>query len=509
MRPASVPFPLPRAVWIIALASLCLHLLTRPGYEFHRDELLYLAMGDHLEFLRMQFPPLIAALAQFARLLPFDLLTAIHLLPALALVGIILLTASIAGMLGGGAHAQILAAMSIFVAPLFMRTGVLFQPVVFEQLWWCLATLALVALLSGRGESWWLVLGLAAGLSALTKLSGVVFDVALVAAIFASPLRRDLTTRWPWLALLIAATLAAPSLLGQQFWGWPIFAQVQVLRDTQLEHVTPLSFTTGQLFLASAAAPLLLIGAVALWLSAALQPYRSLLLFALVAFVLLLLMHGKDYYFGPAHPALFAAGAVAAGQWLSSRRRAWIGAMIFLATGGLVLLPVGIPLLPPPQMITYAARLGLGRVVSTNYGTTLALPQDYADMTGWREQVDVVAQVFHALPPEEQAGAVIVGDNYGRAGAVALYGPALGLPYPISTHGDFHNWGPGERSGDVVIVIGDDAEDLGRLFDEVTLAARSRNPLGVDEEQDVPIFVCRKPKQPLRVFWQSLGVDWG
>jgi len=503
------PAPLPRAVWIIALVSLCLHLLPRPGYEFHRDELLYLAMGDHLDFFRMQFPPLIAALAQFARLLPFDLLTAIHLLPALALVGIILLTANMTGMLGGGAHAQILAAMSLFVAPLFMRTGVLFQPVIFEQLWWCLASVALVALLSGRAKSWWLVLGVAAGLSAMTKLSGAVFGMAFVVAVLASPLRRDLRTRWPWLAVALALTLAAPSLLGQQFWGWPIFAQLRVLRETQLGHVTPLSFTTGQLFLAGAAGPLLLIGALALWFNAALRPFRCLVVFALVAFGVLLVQHGKDYYFGPVHPALFAAGAGAAGQWLSSRRWAWIGAIVFLATGGLLLLPVGIPLLPPPQMITYAARLGRGRVVSTNYGTTLALPQDYADMTGWREQVDVVAQVFHALPRAEHDGAVIVGDNYGRTAAVALYGPALGLPYPISTHGDFYNWGPGERSGDVVIVIGDDAEDLARLFGEVTLAARSRNPLGVDEEQDVPIFICRHPKQPLRGFWHSLGVDWG
>jgi hypothetical protein len=160
-------------------------------------------------------------------------------------------------------------------------------------------------------------------------------------------------------------------------------------------------------------------------------------------------------------------------------------------------------------MITYAARLGLARVVATNRGTTLALPQDYADMIGWREQVDVVAQVFHALPPEEQAGAVIVGDNYGRAGAIALYGPALGLPYPVSTHGDFYNWGMGERTGEVVIVIGDDPEDLGRLFAEVTLAATSHNPVGVGEEQSVPIYLCRKPYRPLREVWRSLGVDWG
>ena len=53
-------------------------------------------------------------------------------------------------------------------------------------------------------------------------------------------------------------------------------------------------------------------------------------------------------------------------------------------------------------------------------------------MTGWREQVEAVASVFRALPPNEQIGAAILGDNYGRTGAVALFGPQFGLPYPIS-----------------------------------------------------------------------------
>ena len=60
--------PIGVAVWAIALVSFVLHLLPHPGYGFHRDELLYLAMGDHLNLFRMSFPPLIAILAQAARL---------------------------------------------------------------------------------------------------------------------------------------------------------------------------------------------------------------------------------------------------------------------------------------------------------------------------------------------------------------------------------------------------------------------------------------------------------
>ncbi|MDP2956442.1 MAG: hypothetical protein Q8N53_08465 [Longimicrobiales bacterium] len=35
---------------------------------------MYLAMGDHLDFFAMQFPPLIAVLGRLAKALPLDLL---------------------------------------------------------------------------------------------------------------------------------------------------------------------------------------------------------------------------------------------------------------------------------------------------------------------------------------------------------------------------------------------------------------------------------------------------
>ncbi|HSJ76202.1 MAG TPA: glycosyltransferase family 39 protein, partial [Gemmatimonadales bacterium] len=191
-------------VWGIALVSLILHLLPQPGYGFHRDELLYLAMGQHLDLFRMQFPPLIALLAELARSLPLDLLRSVRLIPALASAALPVLAAMIARELGGRRGAEFLAALAVLVAPLFLRAGVLFQPVVFEQLWWCLAMLALVKLLNGRDRRWWLVLGLALGLSALTKFSVVFLLSGVLIAIVVSPLRQDLRTPWPWLAALLS-----------------------------------------------------------------------------------------------------------------------------------------------------------------------------------------------------------------------------------------------------------------------------------------------------------------
>ena len=47
--------------------------------------------------------------------------------------------------LGGSRRAQVFAALTVLVAPIFVRPGALFQPVVFEQLWWCVAALALTS----------------------------------------------------------------------------------------------------------------------------------------------------------------------------------------------------------------------------------------------------------------------------------------------------------------------------------------------------------------------------
>lgn len=501
--------PAARAAWGVVLLVLVLHLLPRPGYGYHRDELLYLAMGDHLDFFRMQFPPMIAVLARIADLLPGARLAGIHLLSALALAAIMAVTIAMVRRLGGGGWAQLLAALGMAAAPLFQRTGTLFQPVIYELLWWTVAGYALLVLLDGGAPHWWLLLGLAMGLGGLTKFSAAVFGVALGVAVLLSPLRRQLKTRWPWLGVLTGALVALPSVTGQLVHGWPFFTQLEVLRAGQLEHVTPAAFLGEQVLLAGAGIVLVLAGLLALPGSPPFRRFRGVGLYAVVACLVLMAMRGKSYYLAPVLPLLFAVGAAAVGSWLATRPVGRWALVLFLVLGGLTLLPMGIPLLPPPRMAEYAARLGITRATATNVGTQLPLPQDYADMTGWREQVAGVWVVYLALPAAEQARTVIVGANYGRAGALAAYHREFNLPYPASRSGDFHAWGPRLDDPAVVIVLGGTEADLREVFGEVREAARVYNAWGVEEERDVPIHVCRHPRLPFRELWRQLGPEWG
>ncbi len=503
--------PLPVGVWVVALAFLVLHLLPQPGYGFHRDELLYLAMGDHLDLFRMQFPPLMAILSQTARALPLDILPAVRLLAALGGTALTVLAALTCRELGGGPRSQLFAAVAVFFSPLFLRAGTLFQPIIFEQVWWTLAVLGLAKRLHTGDRRWWLLVGVALGLSAMLKFSVAFLGFGLLVATIGTPLRRDLQTRWPWLAAATAALLAVPGLAGQQVHGWPFFTQIEALRASQFVHVDRLQFISGQFLMLGPGAVLWSIGLAALLLAPRLRPFRALGLLAGSIFVVFMLSGGKPYYFGPMHVLLIAAAAAFLGGILPKRlpRPILAGALALYVVVGVALLPLGVPVLSPEPMARYAVRTGITQATETNRGTTLPLPQDYADMTGWKELVDSVAAVYHALPDAERASASIFGINYGRTGALALYGPPLGLPYPVSRHGDFFAWGFAGISQGVTIVVGGDREGLDAIFEEVTEATRVRNRWGVDEEQEVSIWVCRRPRVNLRELVQREGVIWG
>ena len=195
-------------------------------------------------------------------------------------------------------------------------------------------------LIAGRDPRWWLALGAALGLSALTKFSIAFFVVGLLVAVFLSPLRLDLRTRWPWLGAALAVIVGLPSLTGQIAWGWPILAQAQALKEHQLGHFNYLDFVVGQFLNLGIAAPLWLVGMIALLVARGLRTFRALGWLALTVFLLLLVGRGKDYYFGPMDTLLIAAAASALGAWLA-RTPVFLTAAAILLVGGLALLPMG------------------------------------------------------------------------------------------------------------------------------------------------------------------------
>ena len=82
--------------------------------------------------------------------------------------------------------------------------------------------------------------------------------------------------------------------------------------------------------------------------------------------------------------------------------------------------------------------------------------------------------------------------------------PRYGLPLAISPHNSYWLWGPGDCTGDVLIVIGDSREHLGSLFERVELGATYTCADCMPYENHKPIWIARDSYSSLEEIWPQL-----
>ena len=477
------PCRLPLLLVGLALVKVAVTAAFSDRYGWHRDELYYLASGNHLAWGYVDYPPLTPFLARVAETVFGVSLVGLRLLPELAGAAIVVLAALLARELGGGRPAQLLAAVLTLVCPLLVSTNWLFQTVTFEQLWVVLALLLVARLLRADEPRLWLPAGLILGLGLETKYTVLDVGAGLAAGVLLTGARKHLRTPWPWLGLAAAAVVALPNLAWQVQHGWPTLEYLRNHQAADRRDYPPPVFLAGQvLYIGPLLAPVAACGG---WLLFRRPRYRVLGWTSAVVLLALLVLGGKPYYSGPIFPLLLAAGAV----WIEAvvPRPRWRAAIAAAAAAATVLgLPLELPVLPAPAM----ARLGLWQVRS-----------DYADEYGWPEYVAQVTAARDSLPPAERGRAVILASNYGEAGAVDALSS---LPRAYSGHLTYWYWGPPPDS-DVVLAIGYPPGLLDSLFGQVTRVGTIANGLGVgNQEVGRGIYVCRQPRQPLGQAWPRL-----
>ncbi len=466
------------------------------GYGIFRDELYFIACGEHLAWGYVDQPPMIAVVAAVTRGLLGDSLFVIRFFPAVAGAGVVLLTGLIARELGAGRFGRFLAQLAALVAPVFLAIHTILSMNVFEHLLWALAGYVLILMVKRDAPRLWLWFGVVAGLGLMTKHSMAFFCVALFIGLLVSAQRRHLRERWFWMGAGVAFLIALPHVLWQVQHGFPTW---ELLRNGQLGKNVPFalgSFLFG-MFLEFHPASLAL-AAGALWFLLRARegkPYRFLGWTVVSLFLLFVALKAKPYYMAPIYPLLYAAGAAALARWTAGQIGQWVrGALVaIMLVTGVATAPLAAPLLPVERYITYAERLGIHGPPTERHQMG-PLPQFFADMHGWREMVEVVAGVYNSLPLEERSKAAIFGDNYGEAAAVDFFGPRYGLPKAIGGHNNYFLWGPRDYSGEIVITVGVPREGAESSFHEVTEAARFSHRYAMPYEQRDPIFVCRKPK---------------
>ncbi|MBF6613026.1 MAG: glycosyltransferase family 39 protein [Chloroflexi bacterium] len=478
----------------LAGVSFVTHMLVAGNYGYFRDELYYIADGQHLQAGYVDQPLLMGWLAALMRVVAGDSLVAIHVIPALACALIIVITGLMARELGGGRVAQLVAGVAALFTLDFMATGSLFSMDVLDQLWWALASLILIRLLrrnrNMNAPRLWLLMGLVMAMALLTKLTVLYFGAALVLALLVTPERRYLRTPWPWLAGGIAFVGLLPYLIWNALNGWPTleFWHNYGVRSG------PLDFFSAQVSqMNPIALPLAVAGLVFYFRSAGAQ-YRLLGWVFVFAYLILTLLGTKAYFLAPAYPILFAAGALV---FERLRLRPWLGwikpaYVTLLALVGVLLAPAIMPILTP----------------ATTVATYGPLAQPLSDRFGWDSLTQTVEQVYDALPPQQRAQACVLTSNYGEAGALQQLAAPGRLPPVISGHNNYYLWGPGSCTGQVLIAVGYSPADFQgppTHYAHITLAATERCEYCIAYENNLPITVVSGPTEsnPIRL-WPSV-----
>jgi Dolichyl-phosphate-mannose-protein mannosyltransferase len=475
-------------------------------YGFFRDELYYMACGEHLAWGYVDQPPLIALVAWFARHVLGDSLASIRLLPVLAGSAVVWITGIFAGDLGGGRFAQLLAAAAILFAPAYLAFDSFLSMNAFEPLFWLVCAWLVLRILEGGSPRLWLAFGVVAGIGLENKHSMLLFGFALATGLLLSGQFRLFRSKWIWIGALVSFAIFLPNLLWEARHGWP---QIQVVRNAQLYknfHISPLRFLVEQIiFLHPITLPIWLGGLAWYFFSREGKRFRFLGWTYLIVLGIFMLLDGKTYYPLPIYSVLMAAGGVAferfvepGGPW---RRSLAVGLPLLLVVAGLQAVPFGVPLLPVNTFLRYWRAIPTSFHVRTERDPVVPLPQLYADMFGWRNMAQTIAVVYRSLPASERAGCAILAGNYGEAGAIDYYGPALGLPKAISGHNSYYYWGPRNYSGACMIIFGERSAQFTGYFRKVQRVATITSPHAMVIEQNLPVYLCHEPLEPLSVLW--------
>jgi len=92
--------------------------------------------GRHLAWAYPDHPPLVPVLSRLSEFLFGTAAWGLRLWPAPAGAGLVVFAGWFAARMGGGRFAQVVAALSLLLSPLFLLSNSMLQTVSFDQLLW-------------------------------------------------------------------------------------------------------------------------------------------------------------------------------------------------------------------------------------------------------------------------------------------------------------------------------------------------------------------------------------
>jgi hypothetical protein len=470
-----------RAVAVVAGAVTVVLVIFASGYGYHRDELYFIAAGQHLDWAYADqgiVTPLIARL--MTEIAP-DSLTVLRLPSALAAGTTVLLTGLLARELGGSRRAQAIAAACAGVGVIVLFTGHLLSTSTFDLLAWTALTWLAVRAVRTGDDRLWPAAGVVLGIGLMNKPLPAFLVVGLLAGVAVAGPRQLLRNPWVWAGALVALIIWSPWIAWQWANDWP---QIDVSRS-----ITEGGSTSSEarwaivpfqlLLISPLLAPVWIAGLVRLFRDPDVRQFRFLAWAWLALAVIFMATGGKPYYMAGLLPALLGAGAVSVDRWLergrTTVRRALLATAI--AASAVIGAVVALPILP-----------------AEGTDPVLAVNEDVGETIGWPEFADSVEAVRREHP-----GAIVFTGNYGEAGAVERYTGRTAY----SGHNAFGDWGPPPDGAAPVIVVGITPDRMATHLRDCRVVTHIRSKVDNDEN-GAPVMLCSGARRPWSKEWPAL-----
>jgi hypothetical protein len=473
-----------------------------PGYGYFIDEFYYIACANHLAFGYVDQPPLAPFILAVWKFVFGDSLYSIRILPALASSATILMTGLLAEQLGGNKTAQVMSALCILASPVYAAMAGFYSMNAYEPLLSVTAFYLIVRMIKENNPKRWLGIGIVFGLGLMNKHTAGVYIFLIVVSMLLTQWRKLLFTKWLAYCVLISALIFLPDVFWNAENGFPTIEFYRNITIYKNVPVPPVQFVINQiLFYSPIIFPVWFAGMLYLLFGKKLKQYRILGLLFLFSFLFFMATRtSRPDRLAFAFPLVIPAGVIFFQTLFSKYRIRWLyGVFVVLLFAWFCMtVPILLPYLN--YQLTASLTKFLGISTEMEAGNRPKIPQTLADRIGWQEKVDMVGKVYLSLPGSERDSTIIAAQNYGMAGALELLGKKYGFRYVVSGHNNYYFWSKSRLHGDIVLETAHkkDIEGFRKSFGIVdTTDTIFQNEYATPHEQNLTVFICRKPIYPL------------
>jgi len=405
-------------------------------YELHRDEYLHMDQGSHLAWGYLSIPPVNSWLAWLIKILGGSVFW-VKFFPAFFGAMTIVVVWKIIEKLQGSLYAKILASTGILLSVL-LRINMLFQPTSLEILLWTLIYYVLILYCNSEKVKWLYIAAVIFGIGFLNKYNIVFSVLGILPAILLTKQRKIFAQPHLYGAGLVALLIVSPNLLWQYHYDFPVVHHMKELTERQLIHVDRLDFFTSQLLFFIGSLLVIIAGFYALLFYKPFEKFRSFFWMYVITIALFLFFRAKDYYAVGLYPVFIAFGSVFLAHTFEKGWKKFLKP-VFILLPVLLFLPLytlAFPNKSPEYIISHPEKYKKMGLLRWEDGKDHALPQDFADMQGWKELAQKVDAEYSRL--SESGRTLVLCDNYGQAGAVNYY--TRKDIRAVSFNADYINW---------------------------------------------------------------------